>query len=191
MFKFLLLLIFLYSLLIFKRKKLDFFYFLVGSIGFFMIVLFLFKDFLIVAMIKFITNCMGIIGELTNGWVGYPNYGIIFIKNGAETISLNIDYECSGFIECLVYVSLSLFFPIFNFFERIKNLIFGCIYILLANIIRLVFICSSIYILGNDFYFMAHSIIGRLIFFLLMLFLYFFSFTKPQIEKQKVGNFDY
>jgi exosortase family protein XrtG len=121
MFKILLLLIFIYLLTIFKRKKLDFFYFLFGSIGLFLIVLFCFKDLIIIGMIKFTTMYMGVIGELTNGWVGYADYGVLFVDNGLETISLSIDYECSGFIETLVYGSLSLFFPVFSFLQRIKN----------------------------------------------------------------------
>ena len=183
--------IWIYLLTIFKRKKLDFFYFLIGSVGFFMIILIGFRQYCFPFMINITTEIMNGIGKLTKLWIGYKDYGIIFIANQSSTISLNIDYECSGFIECLVYLSLVFFYPLFSLLDRVKYSIIGILYILFANILRLSIISITIHFFGNDVYYIAHSVIGRIIFFILILILYFYIFTRTQILKQKVGNFNY
>lgn len=184
-------LIWFYLLFVFRKTKLDFFKFIFGSIGFFLIVFLLFRGILVPPIIKGTTYLVGLIGDLTGFWKGYHNYGILFINNLDETISLNIDYECSGFIELLIYFSLVLFYPLYNIFEKTKHIILGFLYIVFANIVRLSFISLSVYLYGNSAYYISHAILGRLIFFAFILYLYYAVFTKPQIKKQKVGNFDY
>ena len=191
MYLLLILLFYAYLLFIFKRKNLYSFSLIFGSVGFFLISLVFFRDFFVTNMIKGTTFTMNHLGKITNTWLGYVDYGVVFVDNGAETVSLNIDYECSGFIECLVYVSLCLFFPLYKLKDKIKYSVLGIIYIEIANIIRLLFICLCISFYGNKAFYFAHSVIGRLIFFGLTLFLYFNVFTRAQIKNQKVGNFEY
>lgn len=191
MYLFILLLIYAYLLFVFKRKNLYSFSFIFGSVGFFLIVLFFFRDYCVTGMVKGTTFIMDKLGRITNTWLGYLEYGIIFVDNGVETISLNVDYECSGFIECLVYVSLCLFFPLYKIRKKILYSVLGIIYIEIANIIRLFFICVCISFYGNQSFYLAHSVLGRLIFFGLTLLLYFNIFTRAQIKNQKVGNFEY
>ena len=56
-----------------------------------------------------------------------------------------------------------------------------------ANIIRLFVIGTTIYYFGNDAYYIAHTIVGRIIFYALSVILYYYIFTKSQIVKQKIG----
>lgn len=44
---------------------------------------------------------------------------------------------------------------------------------------------------GNESYYMAHTIVGRLLFYALSIILYFYVFTRAQIRRQRVGEFGY
>ena len=48
-----------------------------------------------------------------------------------------------------------------------------------------------IHFLGTDYYYMAHTIVGRIFFYLLQVILYFYVFTKPQVLRMKTGGFNY
>ncbi len=67
----------------------------------------------------------------------------------------------------------------------------GVLWIMAANIIRLFSICLIINWFGNESYYVAHTIVGRLLFYALSIILYFYVFTRAQIRKQRVGEFGY
>ena len=67
----------------------------------------------------------------------------------------------------------------------------GTVWIIAANIIRLFSICLIINQFGNESYYTAHTIVGRLIFYALSIILYFYVFTRAQIRRQRVGEFGY
>ena len=69
--------------------------------------------------------------------------------------------------------------------------ILGTFYIILANALRIIAICVIIYVFGMPSYYVAHTFVGRILFYGLSVLLYFFVFTKTQIIRQKVGDFTY
>ena len=89
------------------------------------------------------------------------------------------------------FVSLVAFFRVYTVYERVVVGILGTFYIIFANALRIIAICVIIYIWGMPSYYVAHTFIGRLIFYGLSVLLYFFVFTKTQIVRQKVGGFTY
>ena len=128
---------------------------------------------------------------MTGFYESYSEYSMLFVQHGSEAISLCIDYECSGIIEMMAYVSMLAFFRVYDWMQRIILSVLGCMMIFFANIIRLFVICTTIYYFGNDAYYIAHTIVGRIIFYALSVILYYYIFTKSQIVKQKIGGFHY
>lgn len=189
-FKILILFLWIYLLSIFHRGKLAFFKFIFGSIGTFLILM-NFINIIKNPSIQLFTYILGLIGDKTNLFESYAEYGMFFINNKNTVISLYIDLECSGLIEIIVFLSLILFFPVYNLKEKLKLGIMGCVFIYIFNIIRIFFIVLLIYYLGTPIYAFAHSIFGRLIFYILIIILYFYIFTRGQLKKQKVGKFMY
>lgn len=100
-----------------------------------------------------------------------------------SSLILNIDYECAGLIEICAYISLVLFYPLYQRKEKIKLLVAGVCWLYFANVLRLVIVTYLLHLNGLDYLFMAHSIIGRLIFYVLALILYYVVFTQPHIIK--------
>jgi exosortase family protein XrtG len=176
-------------LLIFlKRTKIYFFVFLVGSVGLFCLLMYLGSGFLESYLQYFVAYAMYLAGNFFNLFSVYPKYFMITVYHDLQAVSFFVDYECSGFIETLVYVSLLAFYPIYGLVGKIKLGLIGIIYIFLSNILRIFLICVLVKEFGPSLFFFSHTIFGRILFFILMLVLYYNVFTRPHVVKQKVGN---
>ena len=185
------LIIWIYLLSVLKRKKLSAFFFMLGTTGTFLITFSVFKSLLAKIFTKILCFILEYISHILPWYTMYRDYNIIFIDHNDAAISLFIDYECSGVIEILVITSIIAFFPLFNAREKIFYSFIGFIYTMFANIIRLIAITGIIYRYGNNVYYLAHSIVGRIIFYILTLFLYFYILSFKQIKAQKVGKFNF
>lgn len=183
--------VWVYILTVLHRAKLPFFKFLVGSVGMFLILMATLQPIITVPLQKAVAASTGIIGDMTGMFYSYYQYSLIFVEHGFSSISMYIDYECSGVIELLAFSSLVWFFPLYNFIEKMVVNIAGILWIFASNILRLTVICIMVYVFGNDIFFFAHAIFGRIIFYGLTVMLYFHVFTRPQIMRQKVGKFSY
>lgn len=181
----------LYFLSVLKRSKLDFWYFLTGSVGMFIFMLIWLEPLLVNPLIKAVSAVAGIVGGLSGMYDSYFEYGLLFISNSEANISLYIDYECSGIIEIMAFSSMLWFFGVYKIHEKIVINILGILCIFAANIIRIFVISALIRSMGNDIYYLAHTVFGRIVFYIFSVALYFYVFTRPQIVRQKVGNFNY
>lgn len=184
-------LVWIYLLSVFTRGKLYFYQFIWGSVGLFVFMMMWTQPVAIRPLTNLVCSAAGVAGRMTGFYESYSEYSMLFVQHGSEAISLCIDYECSGIIEMMAYVSMLAFFRVYDWMQRIILSVLGCMMIFFANIIRLFVICTTIYYFGNDAYYIAHTIVGRIIFYALSVILYYYIFTKSQIVKQKIGGFHY
>lgn len=186
-----LVIIWLYFLRVFHKSKLPAWHFIWGSCGLFILMMIFVRPYFTQPLAQIVAAVAGSFGRLTGLFTSYFKYGVIFIDSEAGAISLLIDFECSGILEIMAFVSLLAFFRVYTGYERILIGVVGTIYIILANAFRIISICLIIYFFGVSAYNIAHTIIGRIIFYGLSVMLYFLVFTKTQIVRQKVGGFHY
>ena len=184
-------LVWIYLLSVFTRGKLYFYQFIWGSVGLFVFMMMWIQPVAIRPLTNLVCSAAGVAGRMTGFYESYSEYSMLFVQHGSEAISLCIDYECSGIIEMMAYVSMLAFFRVYDWMQRIILSVLGCMMIFFANIIRLFVIGTTIYYFGNDAYYIAHTIVGRIIFYALSVILYYYIFTKSQIVKQKIGGFHY
>ena len=184
-------LVWIYLLSVFTRGKLYFYQFIWGSVGLFVFMMMWIQPVAIRPLTNLVCSAAGVAGRMTGFYESYSEYSMLFVQHGSEAISLCIDYECSGIIEMMAYVSMLAFFRVYDWMQRIILSVLGCMMIFFANIIRLFVIGTTIYSFGNDAYYIAHTIVGRIIFYALSVILYYYIFTKSQIVKQKIGGFHY
>ena len=174
-----------------RKAGLKFWRYLLGSCGIFLILLILVRPWIVLPLARLIAAIAGIFGKVTGFYQAYYRYGVIFIESLNGAITVNIDLECSGFIEISAFLSLLSFYGIYNIPERIYIAVVGTLYTMLTNALRIAVICTMIHFLGTDYYYVAHTIVGRIIFYVLQVILYFFIFTKPHVLKMKTGDFGY
>ncbi|MGG7176659.1 exosortase family protein XrtG [Clostridium paraputrificum] len=177
------------AIVLFRNLKMDFFKFFVGSIGFFTIAMVFFMGPLEKMLVDSLTYILDLISKNTEWFEVLRTYGIMMIEpKGGGVISMSINYQCSGVIELLVYTALVIFFPFVTIGKKIIVLIVGNLYLVVANIIRILFIVFMVKTFGKEAFDVSHLVIARILFFVLTIILYYKVFTKSQLSKQKVGE---
>lgn len=162
-----------------------------GACGLFIIMMVWVRPIMTQPLAEVVAAVAGVFGDITGMYTAFFKYGVLFVNAADGAITLQIDFECSGILEIMAYLALLVFFEAYNIFERIIVNVVGIFYIILANALRIAVICTIIYFNGIGAYHIAHTIVGRLVFYALTVILYFFVFTKAQIIRQKVGGFAY
>ena len=162
-----------------------------GACGLFIIMMVWVRPIMTQPLAEVVAAVAGVFGDITGMYTAFFKYGVLFVNAADGAITLQIDFECSGILEIMAYLALLVFFEAYNIFERIIVSVVGIFYIILDNALRIAVICTIIYFNGIGAYHIAHTIVGRLVFYALTVILYFFVFTKAQIIRQKVGGFAY
>lgn len=183
--------IWLYLLSVLKRTKLDAWLFVVGSAGLFTVAIITLQPVLLGPMQKSVCAVSGFFGDLTGTYSAIYEKSIVFIANGSMRMSMYIDFECSGIIEGFAFLALLWFFPAYQLYEKVVVSVIGVVAIFFSNVLRIFVICECLYFGGEEMFFWAHTIIGRFVFYVCTIVLYFYVFTKSQVVRQKVGSFSY
>jgi exosortase family protein XrtG len=188
---FIYLIIYVYILDVLDRADTPSWRYLWGSTGMILFYMIWLQKLVAVPVSNCITTLSGIIGNATGYFTAYYSYSAIFVKSMVQSMLLQIDVDCSGSIEIGVFISLLVFFRVYDVAERFLIAVIGTMYIIFANAIRVSIICIAVYYGGYGAYNVVHSYVGRVIFYLLSILLYFEVFTRGQISNMKVGNFSY
>ncbi len=183
--------IWIFLLHILKMADLKFWRYAIGAAGFFIITMVFFMPILTEILAQIVALIASIPGKVTGAYSAYYRYGTIMIASVSGTITLKIDFECSGVIEILAFLALLVFYQVYTVWERVWVGILGVLYIVIANSLRITIICFMINYGGVGMFHIAHTYVGRIVFYGLSILLYFYVFTRPQIIKQKVGSFKY
>lgn len=96
---------------------------------------------------------------------------------------IDIDIECSGLLEACVLLGLLLFYPTLTLWKRMWYSFVGLTSLFIVNLIRLFTIVLTLNSGGRDTMFIAHTLLGRLVFFALIIIVYWYVFTRPSLEK--------
>lgn len=101
-------------------------------------------------------------------------------QSGGDILKLGI--ECSAILESSIAVSLIIFYPLFNWKQKILRASFGLVVTYVINIIRLLIIVLMANKFGPDYIFVAHAGVARIFFFLCEVILYWYLLTKPTVK---------
>lgn len=175
--------VWLYVLSVLKRARLSAFYFIVGSAGLFFILIGISDPYWVWFFTHAILHGIRIIGQVT-GWCQVSLHtGLVAIPNAVNSVVMTIDFECSGIIETAALIALIAFFPMYVRREKVFYGFFGAVYIYLANLIRLFTVVCIVHFGGGELYYLAHAIIGRMVFYVLVIALYYNVFTYSQLAR--------
>lgn len=173
----------IYGLSVLKRARLSAFYFIVGSAGLFFILTAISRPYWVWFFTHAVIHGVALFTELTNWGQIMFKMGLVYINNGGNSVIMSIDYECSGIIETCAFVSLVVFYPAYQRREKVFYGVFGLLYIYLINVLRLNVVITIVHFGGGEAFFLAHSVIGRLIFYVLVIVLYYNVFTYSQLAR--------
>ncbi len=183
--------IWIFLLRVMRKADLKFWRYVLGSAGLFVIGIIYMMPILTEPLARLVALLAAIPGKLFDLYSVYYKYSLIMIESKSGVVSLKIDFECSGIIEILAFVALLFFYDIYSVWEKTWVVVSGVLYIMIANALRITVIALMIYHGGISMYYIAHTFVGRLVFYGLSILLYFYAFTRPHIKKQRVGTFKY
>jgi exosortase family protein XrtG len=95
---------------------------------------------------------------------------------------LQVGIECSALIEISIFAGLILFYPRLPAGQRMLRLAIGVLAILGINLLRLGIIAAMISVFGKPAVPWAHAVVGRLVFFAGILYLYWRMLTLPTLD---------
>jgi exosortase family protein XrtG len=121
-------------------------------------------------------------------------FGLRVMPDGALVVPdptgwsiLYIGIECSALIESAIFTGLLLFYPAMTSGERLGRLGIGLLLTFLLNLVRLAVIVIIINTLGKQYVPIAHAVVGRLVFFFGILFVYWQMLTMPTLSMVRRG----
>jgi exosortase family protein XrtG len=109
------------------------------------------------------------------------NQVILLIPEATGWTGLNIGIECSTLIEVAVFMGLMLFYPRLTLQQRSTYFVLGLLGTYLLNLLRIMVIVVMVVIWGKSAVPFAHAVVARLIYFIGVVMLYWFLFTRPTL----------
>ena len=127
-----------------------------------------------------LANGLGMNTRIFSGAVGAIL--VLVIRQPVGWTLLNVGVECSGLLEGAALAGLTLFYPLWGPGRRLALLAAALVATEAANILRVLTIIGLLHWGGKDFLLVAHSLVGRGIFFVVVLGLYWLTLTLPTID---------
>ncbi|MDH7479739.1 MAG: exosortase family protein XrtG [Syntrophomonadaceae bacterium] len=176
--------------LMLRRSKIWVFYYIWGAVGFtYIAVLFLRGTFFEYQLEQWtgliLHQVLGHFGIVTYVFDKAPGTLLVLIKVDNSWTTIDIDIESSGMMEMCILSGLIMFYPLHTVPKRVLFTVAGLATVYAANLVRLITVVSVIHWGGRNMYFLSHTLVGRLVFFLLVIAVYWEVFTRPSLKKAK------
>ncbi len=112
--------------------------------------------------------------------------GILLVLVVAQPVGwtvLQIGVESSGLLEIGVLISLLGFYPGWSPLRRVGSIFVGVLASWAANVVRLFVIVVLLHLYGKEALVLAHTFVGKLVFFVLTIAIYWYLITRPSAHR--------
>ena len=167
-------------------------YYLLGSVGLAFIVIFVGRATPVqgfmetgVALATFgVANAIGIPARIFENDANSLMIFVIgqLVGNDQGWTMVRITIECSSLLETGVIGGMVGFYPGWTIRRRIGLVLLGTAATYLANIVRMTVIIGTLHLFGKDSLFVAHTIVGRAVFFVLIIAIFWYIITLPTMR---------
>ncbi len=107
---------------------------------------------------------------------------VVGVPHHTEWTLLSVGLESSGLLECAALVGLVAFFPAQPIRQRAITLLIALALTFAANIVRVLFIVAAVAYGGQDMLDVAHVVLGRIVFFVFAIGIYWYAVTRPALR---------
>lgn len=176
--------VWLLSYLFLRRARAWLLAYMIGTVGFTLLLVYAFRGSAVEALVE---RSSAVGAHYLSSWIGIPTRVfvnapgtllVLIVYQKIGWTAIEIDIECSGLLEFTVFTGLVLFFNGFTWKYRASVLPVGLAATFAMNIVRIVIIVATIHFGGKSAIYIAHTIVGRAIFFLMVIGLYWYVFTR-------------
>ncbi len=107
---------------------------------------------------------------------------VLVVPQGMGWTVLNIGVESSGVLEMAVLAGMVGFYPGWSLKKRIGAIGAGVLATYVANVVRITFIAGSLHWGGKDLLFISHTVLGRAMFFVMVVAIFWFILSLPTLR---------
>ncbi|MBN1438602.1 MAG: archaeosortase/exosortase family protein [Anaerolineales bacterium] len=125
---------------------------------------------------------VALVGNLFGAGLQIVPDGGLVVPDPTGWSILQVGIECSALIEISIFAGLILFYPRLPAGERLGRLGAGVAATLAVNLVRLAVIAALVAAFGKPVTPLAHAVVGRLVFFAGILYLYWRMLTLPTLK---------
>jgi exosortase family protein XrtG len=177
-----------------RRYRVWILYYLVGTVGlsFFLVYtitkLHAFEPMLAHSVALSVHDLLGMAGIPTEIFENAPGVLLVLVvtQNVGWTV-LQIGVESSGLLEICVLISLVAFYPLWKLPRKILLCLFGIAFTWLANVLRMVLIALLLHYFGKSVLVLAHTFLGKALFFLFTIAIYWFLVSSTTLKEIRKG----
>lgn len=120
--------------------------------------------------------------NLSGNPIEVVNHVTLLVPDRQGWVGMTIGAESSTLIELSVFVGIMLFYPKLSGNRRLMYGVIGVMGTYLLNLVRLLLIIALVSMWGRDVFPLAHSVVGRILYFLGVVALYWYLLTKPTLR---------
>ena len=180
------------AVMFFRANRIWLLYYLTGSIGLAFIIIFVGRatplqglmETGVAASTFLMTNLMGIPARIfeadTSSLMIFVVGQLVGHDNGWTMVRVTI--ECSSLLETGIISGMVGFYPAWSVRKRLVLVALGVFAAFVANIIRLAVIIWTLHFFGKDSLFIAHTVVGRAVFFVLIIAIFWYMITLPTMR---------
>ncbi len=171
-------------------------YYIIGSVGLAFIIIFVGRatglegalQIAVAAGVHAASLALGLPTEIFQAAPG--SILVLVISQDIGWTMLQVTIESSGLLETGVIAGMLLFYPGWGMRKRIWYTIVAVALTYISNVIRLMVIVSTLHYMGKNSLLISHTIIGRAVFFALVVAIYWFMMTRPTLRtvKKKIDD---
>jgi exosortase family protein XrtG len=135
------------------------------------------------ATVWWVNSLAVLAGVPTRVFDGAP--GVLMVMVISQEVGwtmLQVGVESSGMLELCVLSSLLLYYPGWSWRGRLLALLLGIAATWAANVLRLLVIAVMLHYLGKDALMLAHTFVGKAVFFALTIGIYGWLITFPTVR---------
>ena len=108
---------------------------------------------------------------------------VIGVPHQQEWTVLSVGLESSGLLESAALFGLVAFFPAQTKGSRVATVVIALALTFLANVFRVLIIVATVGYLGQDYLGFAHVVLGRVVFFVIAIGIFWFAITSPTLRR--------
>jgi exosortase family protein XrtG len=164
-------------------------YYILGSVGIAFWVILAGRELL--ALDRLLAVQVAYCVDVLASWVGVPTRtfdrapGVLMVLVISQDVGwtmLQVGVESSGLLEIGVLTGLLSVYPGWSVQRRFTLIIIGVTLTMVANVLRVLVIVAMLHLLGKEALLLAHTFVGKVIFFVFMVSIYWFLITRPTIQ---------
>ena len=178
------------GVLFFRLNRIWLPYYVLGSVGFAFMLIYIgrhtpIEGWLQVAVAFGVHQVSQLVGIPTSTFESAPGALLVLVNQDVGWTMLQVTVESSGLLESGVIAGMLMFYPAWSLRRRFAYTLLALVLTYIANIIRLMIIVATLHLLGKESLLISHTIIGRAVFFVAVIAIYWYLLTRPTLGAVK------